>query len=184
MQETPGQVNFAVRTAGDVNTLIGSIREAVREVDSNLPLYSVKTQNQQSDESVGGERLFATLASFFGVLALLLACMGLYGVMSYGVARRTSEIGIRMALGATADGVTRMVMRETFAVVLIGVALGLVTALATTRLIARMLFGLMPTEPVTISLAVLVMVGVASLAGYLPARRASKVDPMIALRYE
>jgi predicted permease len=184
LQETPGQVNFAVRTAVDVNTLIGSIREAVREVDSNLPLYSVKTQSQQSDESVGGERLFATLASFFGVLALLLACIGLYGVMSYGVARRTNEIGIRMALGATADGVTRMVMRETLAVVLIGVAIGLGTALATTRLIAGMLYGLMPTEPVTISLAVLLMIGVASIAGYLPARKASRVDPMIALRYE
>ena len=184
LQEAPGQVNYAVRTDGDVNAMIGSIREAVREVDSNLPLYSVKTQSQQSNESVRGERLFATLASFFGAVALLLACIGLYGVMSYGVARRTNEIGIRMALGATAHGVTRMVMRETIVIVLIGVAIGLGTAFATTRLIASMLFGLIPTEPLTISLAVVVMIGVAAVSGYLPARRASKVDPMIALRYE
>jgi ABC-type antimicrobial peptide transport system permease subunit len=160
------------------------IREAMHEVDSNLPLSDVKTQSQQADDSLRQERLFATLSSFFGVLALLLACIGLYGVMSYGVARRTNEIGIRMALGASAPRVTRMMMRETMVVVLIGVALGLGGAVATTRLISAMLFGLAPTDPVTIAFAILLMVGVAALAGYLPARRAAKVDPMIALRYE
>jgi predicted permease len=184
LQESPGQVNFAVRTAGDVNATIESIRDAVREVDSNLPLFGIITQVQQSNKSVEGERLFATLATFFGVLAMLLAGMGLYGVMSYAVARRTNEIGIRMALGATAIAVTRMVMRETISVVLIGVAIGLGAAMATTRLIEGALFGLTPTEPITISIAVLLMVGVAAVAGYLPARRAAKVDPMIALRYE
>jgi ABC-type antimicrobial peptide transport system permease subunit len=164
--------------------MASSIREAVREVDNNLPLFDVKSQSQQADESLAQERLFATLSSFFGVLALLLACIGLYGVMSYGVARRTNEIGIRMALGATAPRVTRMVMRETMLVVVIGVAIGLGAAFGATRLVGAMLFGLAPTDPITISLAVVLMLVVAALAGYLPARRAAKVDPMIALRYE
>src|SRR6185295_5763619 len=117
-------------------------------------------------------------------LALLLACIGLYGVMSYGVARRTNEIGVRMALGATGSRVTRMVMRETMLVVLIGVLIGCGTAVAITRLVSSMLFGLQPTDPETILFAVLLMIAVGALAGYVPARRASKVDPMIALRYE
>jgi len=156
----------------------------MHEVDNNLPLFDVKTQTQQADESLSVERLFATLSSFFGILALLLACIGLYGVMSYGVARRTNEIGIRMAMGASAPRVTGMVMRETMWVVWVGVAIGLGAALAGTRLIASMLFGLAATDALTISFAVLTMVSVAAVAGYLPARRASKVDPMVALRYE
>jgi predicted permease len=184
LQEAPGQMNFAVRAAADVRGLVPAIRDAVRDVDSNLPMFDIKTQRQRSDESVTQERLFATLASFFGVVALLLACIGLYGVMSYAVARRTNEIGIRMALGATAPGVTLMVMRETMLVVGIGVVIGLGAAVATTRLVATMLFGLAPNDSLTISVAVLLMIAVAALAGYIPARRASKVDPMIALRYE
>ena len=184
LQEAAGQMNFAVRTAADVSGLVPAIRDAVRDVDSNLPMFDIKTQRQRSDESVTQERLFATLASFFGVVALLLACIGLYGVMSYGVARRTNEIGIRMALGATAPRVTLMVMRETMLVVVIGVVIGLGAAVATTRFVATMLFGLAPNDLLTISVAVLLMIAVAALAGYIPARRASKVDPMIALRYE
>ncbi len=184
LQDIPGQVNFAVRTGGDVEALIPSIREAVRHVDRNLPLFDVKTQIQQSDESMAQERLFATLSSFFGVLALLLACIGLYGVMSNAVARRTNEIGIRMALGATAPCVTRLVMRETMLLVVIGVVIGLGAALASTRLIENMLFGLAPRDPATISFAALLLIAVAALAGYIPARRAARVDPMIALRYE
>jgi len=179
-----GQMNFEVRTAGDPTALVSSIRDAVSEVDKNLPLFDVKTQQQQADQSLTQERLFATLSGFFGLLALLLGCIGLYGVMSYAVARRTNEIGIRMALGATAPRVTRMVMRETMVLVTAGVAIGLGTALAATRLIESMLFGLAPNDPLTISLAALLMIAVAALAGYLPARKAAKVDPMIALRYE
>jgi ABC-type antimicrobial peptide transport system permease subunit len=175
---------FVVRTSGDVAAMSSSIRDAVREVDGNLPLFAMKTQSEQIDESLVQERLFANLSSFFGALALSLACIGLYGVMSYGVARRTNEIGIRMALGASGHRVTSMVMRETMQVVMIGVVIGLGTAIATTRLISTMLFGLAPTDPGTILLAVLVMISVAAFAGYVPARRASKVDPMIALRYE
>lgn len=184
LQETPGQMNFEVRTVGEPAMMAAAIRDAVRDVDSNLPMFAVKTQIEQSDELVREERLFASLSSFFGLLALLLACIGLYGVMSYGVARRTNEIGIRMALGATTTGVTRMVMRETAVVVLIGIAVGLGASLATTGLISSMLFGLRPTDPITIAAAVLLMSGVAAVAGYLPARTAARVDPMIALRYE
>lgn len=183
-QSIPRWATFIVRSSGNPTALTASIRDAVREVDSNLPIFDVKTQSQQADESLVQERMFATLASFFGVLALLLACVGLYGVMSYGVARRTNEIGIRMALGATATRVTRMVMRETMLVVTIGVAIGLGAAVATTRLVAARLFGLAPTDPLTVSFAVVLMIAVAALAGYIPARRAARVDPMIALRYE
>ena len=184
LQSPPRWATFIVRISQNVAAMSSSIRDAVREVDSNLPLFEMKTQSQQIDESLAQERLFANLSSFFGALALSLACIGLYGVMSYGVTRRTSEIGIRIALGATPSGVTRMVMRETMVVVVIGVTIGLGTAAATTHLIRSMLFGLAPTDTVTIVFAVLLMIAVAALAGYLPARRASKVDPMIALRYE
>lgn len=184
LQSIPKWATFIVRTNGNPTAMIASIREAMHEVDNNLPLFDVKTQNQQAAESLSVERLFATLSSFFGILALLLACIGLYGVMSYGVARRTNEIGIRMALGASAPRVTRMVMRETMWVVWIGVAIGIGAALAGTRLIASMLFGIAATDAVTISFAVLTMISVAAVAGYLPARRAARVDPMVALRYE
>lgn len=184
LQSIPKWATFIVRTNGNPISMIASIRESMHEIDNNLPLFDIKTQNQQAEESLSQERLFATLSSFFGILALLLACIGLYGVMSYGVARRTNEIGIRMALGASAPRVTRMVMRETMWVVLLGVAIGIGAALAGTRLIASSLFGLAPTDPISIAIAVLTMITVATVAGYLPARRAAKVDPMVALRYE
>ncbi len=130
------------------------------------------------------ERLLAELSSFFGLLALLLACIGLYGVMSYDVARRTHEIGVRMALGAEAMDVVRLVMRETMSLVVIGLIAGLVAALLTTRLIASLLYGLTPDDPLTVGLASLLLLTVAALAGYLPARRAARVDPMVALRTE
>jgi predicted permease len=183
-QETPGQVNFAVRTSGDPDALAASIREAVREVDRNLPLFDLKTQTQQAAESLVQERLFATLSTFFGLLALVLASIGLYGVMSYSVARRTNEIGIRMALGAQRRDVISLVLRETLLLVSIGLLIGLGAALATTRLISSLLFGLTPNDPVTIALAALLLIAVATAAGYLPARRGSRVDPMVALRHE
>jgi predicted permease len=179
-----GQMSFAVRTTGDPASLSSAIRSAVAQVDPNLPLFEVKTQVGQLEESLTSERMFAALSSFFGVLALLLSCLGLYGVMSYAVARRRNEIGIRMALGATSPRVSRMVMRESMVLVLIGMAIGLGAALAAARVVSSLLFGLTPTDPVTILCAVLLMTSVAALAGYLPARRASQVDPLVSLRCE
>ena len=164
--------------------MAASISHEIRAIDKNLVISGIKTIPQLVDQALILEKLLAKLASFFGVLALLLAAIGLYGVMAYAVARRTKEIGIRMALGAQPGRIRWMVMRETLWLVLIGVLIGVPTAVAATRLISSLLYGLTPTNPVVVSLAVLLMVVIATLAGYLPARRASQVDPMIALKYE
>ena len=177
-------MNFEARTVGNPTAIVRDVRSAVAAVDRNLPLFDVKTQVQQIDESLVQERLFARLSTLFGMLALLLASIGLYGVMSYAVVRRTSEIGIRMALGAECGEVLWLVLRETMLVVTIGLGIGLPAAVASTRLIRNRLFGLEPADPLAISGATLVLIVVTVLAGYLPARRASRVDPMIALRYE
>jgi ABC-type antimicrobial peptide transport system permease subunit len=128
--------------------------------------------------------LIARRSTCFGLLAALLACIGIYGLMSYAVTRRTNEIGIRMALGAERSGVLWMVMRESLMLVAVGVVIGIPVALAATRLVSSVLYGLKATDPMTITVSALVMIPVAALAGYLPARRAAKVDPMVALRYE
>ncbi len=130
------------------------------------------------------DRLIAQLSTFFGLLALLLACIGMYGVMAYAVARRTNEIGIRMALGAEQRDVSWMVLRETLRVVALGLEIGLPVAFAGARLIASQLFGVGPADPAALSLATLLLTAVAALAGYIPARRAARVDPTVALRYE
>jgi predicted permease len=184
VQEAPRQTTFAVRTAGDPSALVPAIRETVKQVDSNLPIYDIRTQEEQIQLTLVRERLFANFASAFGALALFLVCVGLYGVMSYNVMRRTHEIGIRMSLGAKPSKVLGMVMRETLLLVIGGVALGLALALALTRRIESVLFGLEPNDPVIIGIAILVIVATAAFSGYLPARRASRVDPMEALRYQ
>ena len=184
LQRQIGGVAFEVRTAEDPRGIMPLIRDAAREVDSNLPIIDITTQSQQLNDSLFGERLFAAFSSVFGGIALLLSCMGLYALMSYTVTRRTNEIGIRMALGAHRTNVLRLVMRETMLLVCIGVAIGIAGALAVTRLLKSMLYGLAPHDPVTILIAVTMLLAFATLAGYVPARRASKVDPMIALRYE
>ncbi len=178
------QMSFEVRTAADPTAMAAAIRHAVQEVDSNIPLFNLKTQSEQVNETLAQERLFARLSSFFGVLALLLASIGLYGLMSYSVARRTHEIGIRMALGAQPGNVRWLVLREMLSMVVIGVAIGLPAAYAATKVISSMLFGLTATDPLTIATATLFLIGVSAIAGYLPARRASRVDPLVALRYE
>jgi ABC-type antimicrobial peptide transport system permease subunit len=149
-----------------------------------MPVFEVQTLASEVDSSIAQERLVARLSSFFGILALLLASIGLYGVLAYAAARRTGEIGIRMALGAQPGDVVWLVMREVLLLIGIGVSLGLAVATAATRLVASLLFGLTPTDPLTIGIATLLMVTVALLAGYLPARKASRIDPMLALRHE
>ena len=181
-------MHFEVRTAGDATPLLPAVRQAVRSIDSRLPLFDVRTQTQQIDELLLQERLFARLTGFFGALALILVGVGLYGVMSYTVARRTNEIGIRMALGAQRGNILGMVLREVLLLVGLGVALGVAGSFATARLaqatVSGLLFGLKIDDATVIVLAAVVLVTVATLAGLVPARRASRVDPMVALRYE
>jgi predicted permease len=175
---------LCVRSDGDPMALLPALRRLAQALDKDLPIFDAMTYTEQVNRSLILERLVATLSGFFGASALLLAAIGLYGVLAYSVARRTREIGIRMALGAQPDKVFRLVMMETLGLVLIGIVVGLGAALATTRFVSGLLYGLTPTDPATLSLAVLVLVIVAALAGYLPARRAARVDPLVALRCE
>jgi predicted permease len=179
-----GRLTLAVRAEGRPADLTNAISNEIRAIGSDILLTNIATLNEQVDQSLLQERLVATLSLFFGLLALLLACIGLYGVMGYDVARRTHEIGIRMALGASANRVVRLVLRQTLLWVALGVALGLGAALATTRLVESLLFGLKPNDPLTIGMAALLLLAVAGVAGYLPARRAARVDPLIALRHD
>jgi len=179
-----GAMHFEVRTAGDPVAMIPAVRRAVQSMDPNLALYQVRSQTEQIEESLFQERLFSRLSSLFGLLAALLGCVGVYGLMAFSTAARTREIGIRMTLGATWAGVLGMVLRETLVLVAIGVAAGIPVALEASRVVSALLYGLKSNDPLTIAGAALLMVAAAALAGYFPARRASKVDPMAALRYE
>ena len=173
-----------VRTAADPATVTSAVREAVKQVDPNLTMTDVSTQLEQVDRRLQQERMFASAYTLFGGLALLLAAIGLFGVMSYSVARRTNEIGIRMALGAQRTDVLRLVMRESMILMAVGVVVGVAVALGAGRLIKTLLYGLAASDTVTLTAAVALMVVVSALAGFLPARRASRVDPMVALRYD
>ena len=183
-------VTFEVRTAGDPKAAVASIRQAVREVDDNLPLIGVKTQVEQTEETLEMERLFAKLLSLFGLLAQQLASIGLYGVMAYSVSQRTNEIGIRMALGANQRDVLKMVLRQGMALTLVGVVLGLVGAYVLTKYLEskmnlnNMLYGVKVSDPLTYGVIAVLLTLVALLACFIPARRATRVDPMAALRVE
>jgi predicted permease len=177
-------VMVLVRTAGEPAMMTETIRAALQRVDPDVPMTGITTQSDQVDARFAQERLFALAYSLFGALALLLACIGLFGLMSYSVSRRTNEIGIRMALGAHRGSVVGMVLRESMLMVVVGVAIGLAGAVAGGRFIESVLYGLSTTDVWTISAALGATVAVSLLAGYLPARRASRVDPMVALRYE
>jgi predicted permease len=173
-----------VRTSGNPGAMAPRIRQELRDIDPSLPVLRTDTIEEQLDDVLAQERLIADLSAGFAGLATLLACFGLYGVMSYTVVRRTSEIGIRMALGASPGDVLNMVMKECMALVLAGVAIGMPVALAAAKLIANRLFGVTASDPMTISGVVLVMIAVSALAGFLPARRAAHLDPLISLRHE
>jgi predicted permease len=177
-------MSFEVRTSGDPKTMVAAIRREAQGVDKDLPLLDVVTETEKIEKTVFLERLFARLTSLFAALGLGLACVGVYGIMAYAVARRTKEIGIRVSLGARRRDILAMIARETMLLIGLGVAIGLAGAVAVTRLISSFLFGLEPTDPLTLGAATLVLANVVALAGYLPARRASCVDPMVALRYE
>jgi predicted permease len=181
----PGtSINFEVRAAaGSPTVATSAVRSAIADVNRDISLQFT-TLATQIDESLSRERLLATLSGFFGALALLLAMIGLYGVMSYNVARRRNEIGIRMALGAEQSRVLRMILREVAILIGFGLAIGLAAAIATTRFVESFLYGVKPNDPWTVSLAACILALVAALAGFLPARRASRLDPMTALREE
>jgi predicted permease len=178
-----GFVSFELRY-GSLSNLPDEVRREVASVDRNLPVFRAKTLVAQTVESLMEERLLATVSGFFGALALVLACVGLYGLMAYAVARRTAEIGIRMALGARRDRILWLVLRETLWLTLAGIAAGVPLALWAARYAKSALFGIGTADPLTIAATVAILIAVAALAGYIPARRALRVDPMVALRYE
>lgn len=179
-----GGMTVIIKAAGDPNQLIAAIRQQVKAVDADQPIYNIRTMNEIRSDSVAPERLNLTLLSIFAGIALLLAIVGIYGVMSYSVSQRTHEIGIRMAIGAKPGDVFRMVIGQGMTLTLIGIAFGLIGAFGLTRLMTTMLFGVQPTDPVTFAVIAALLMLVAVVACYVPSRRATKVDPLVALRYE
>lgn len=176
--------NFVARYSGNPTALAHAITKTVSDIDPDLPVGDFTTLAQVVDDSVLNHRLVAQLCTFFGVLAALLVCIGIYGLMSYGVTLRTNEFGVRLALGAGRPHVLWLVLRETLGLVLLGIVIGLALAPAVSRIVASFLFGLKFYDPLSIGSAIFAMIAVAVLAGYIPARRAANVDPMVALRYE
>jgi ABC-type antimicrobial peptide transport system permease subunit len=160
------------------------VRRAIREIDSKVPVFGITSMAQQVDDSLRQERLFAALTSLFGLLGLLLVSIGLYGIVGCAVARRVSEIGLRMALGAKPANVLWLVMREALWLVGAGVLIGVPIALASARWISALLFGLTPLDPLSLAFSMLILLLFSAIAGFIPARRASRVDPTVALRCE
>jgi len=183
-QRSPGAMTFEVRTAGDPAAFVGSAREIIQSVDRSVPLFKVQTQEEQVAASVNRERLFATLAAWLGIVALVLSAIGLYALLAYTVTLRTGEIGIRMALGAGRGEVRWMIVRQSLRVALGGLALGVVASIAGTELLRSLLFNVEPGDLITLALAAGLILVVTLSAGYVPARRASQVDPLSALRAE
>jgi len=173
-----------VRATANPSALTAAVRGALAGIDSSLPIQQVITMNEQVDGFLNHEKLISQLSGFFAALALVLACIGLYGVMSFNVVRRTNEIGIRMALGAQSGGVLWLVLKECLLLLAIGVAVGIPVTLAASGLVRSQLFGISPSDPFTVAMAVISIGLVTLLAAYLPARRASRVDPVVALRFE
>ncbi len=180
----PNEMMYALRTKGDPLSYVGMVRQIVHEADSRLPLSHVHTQQSEIDEQTQQETILAELCTAFALLALTIACVGLYGTISYTVARRTGEIGIRMALGAQRQPVLWMILREVLVLAAIGLAVSVPVVLATSKLVASFLFGIKANDPMALGLAVGILVVAALLAGGIPARRAARIDPMTALRHE
>jgi putative ABC transport system permease protein len=183
IRETPA-LAIVVRTQNDPAALAGSVRAAIAEIDPGQPIYDMQTLDQLVGKSLGQRRFTLTLMLLFGVIALVLSAVGIYGVMAFAVTQRIQEIGIRMALGASALDVLRLIVGSGMYLASIGVVIGLVGAFAITRLMSTLLFGVSPTDVMTFALVSAGLLVVALLACYVPARRATKVDPLIALRYE
>jgi predicted permease len=180
---SPGSA-YKVRTAMNPQSLIPTLRKTLAAIDPTIPLSDIKTQARQLDESIARERCVASLAVAMALLAVLLACMGLYGIMAYNIERRTSEIGIRMALGATARNVAWPILRSALTLATIGIVVSIPVILVVIRVVRSYLFGISPHDPVTLAGAIALLLTVTLLAAWIPARRAAKIDPMEALRYE
>jgi predicted permease len=183
-QFSPDGMTYALRTVGDPLTYVRSVHEIVQEADSRIPVTNVVTQAAEIDRTISQEVTFAKLCTGFAVLALLIACVGLYGTVSYGVARQVGEIGIRMALGAQRGAVVWMVLRRVLLLAAVGLAISVPAALSASRLVKSFLFETQPNDPGTLVLAAVVLVSAAIFAGYAPAKRASRIDPLAALRHE
>jgi len=183
-QDRPYAAYFALRTAVPPLALVSAARKAVAAVDPNVPLSDITTQKAVRDQGISQETMFATLCGALAGLAVLLACIGLYGLMAYNVARRTGEIGIRMALGATRRNIAAPIVREALLLAGAGVAVGVLGALALSRLIESQLYGVTPNDPLSLAVAGCALVAAAAAAAWVPARRAAKVEPMTALRTE
>jgi predicted permease len=179
-----GAAYFALRTASNPATLTAAVRRTVSDLDDNLPIFDVRTQTQTIDRLLFNERLIARLSSLFALLALILPCLGLYGLLSYEVARRTRELGIRTALGAQRPDILRLVVGQAAFLTTVGALVGIAIALGVTRYLRTLLYGVRTSDPLTFAAVALLLLTVALLACYLPARRATRVDPLVALRYE
>jgi ABC-type antimicrobial peptide transport system permease subunit len=184
MPQSGGGASFELRTVANPQAILPAIREVVAQVSTNLPLFDVKTESEQIDRLLFQERLVARLSGFFGLLALVLACVGLHGLLSYEVSRRTREIGIRMALGAQQGSVLKLVLRQGIVLAIIGATVGIGVALGVTRYLTSMLYDVHANDPLTMIAVAVLLAFVALGACYIPARRAMRVDPMVALRYE
>jgi macrolide transport system ATP-binding/permease protein len=183
-QEYQAGMTVMVRTAGDPVSQLAPLRNEMRSLNRDVPVFSVQTMTDRIGGQLAGDRLIAVLLSIFGIAALMLASIGIYGVVRYSVSQRTHEIGIRMALGAERGDILKLILRQGMSLILVGVGVGLSISLLLTRVLKNLLFGISATDPITFAVVVLVLGGVALLACYFPARRATKVDPLVALRYE
>jgi ABC-type antimicrobial peptide transport system permease subunit len=175
---------FQLRTSVDPLSVVATARHAVASVDATLPVSEIRTQDQLIRSATTNERTFAILGTFFSSVAVLLACIGIYGVLAYAVSRRTPEFGIRLALGATGGQVRWLVLRGTIVLIVIAITIGVPSALAATKLIKSTLYGVEPNDAITIAAAAIAVIASALLAAWIPAHRAAKSDPAIALRYE